>query len=147
MKPEAVKSFITKPFFTAVGAGAVGALIYGDGFNKSLSILGDSLVLPFPVGVGVIAAGGSLVGGAIKTFVLPAINGNGKYVDMESKLIEPVVSGVGTAALWYFSLDNTGSMTDDLVDLAKGFSFGSIGSVLADYSADLVDPYVLQYMV
>ena len=115
---------------SAVGA----AYIFGESSQTfTFPIVGPVNSL---LGIGVITGGASLVSSFSKDFILPYIPNN-NYVDLEVKLITPVVNGALTTLALYSSLQSNQV-------ILNSFLLGSVSEIAGDYTYEAVKPYILR---
>ena len=119
---------IGKPLLTGVAAAILGKFILGYDLGGSIRIFNMSINAP--LGIGLAAGGGALVGSTLSNYVLPLIPSN-SWVYNEGMIIQPALTGAATTALIWL-----GGGIDNRVSTGYYLSFitGASANIAADYS-------------
>lgn len=95
------------------------------------------MLVPSFVGIGGTVFAASLAGNVIGTWALPRIPGNMRFANMEKMLVMPVATGAASFALIKFTNDISSQ-----VSFPYAFGIGFASEIAAQYSTDIVKPYV-----
>lgn len=120
------------PVLSGAYAAAISKFFYGE--EGSLYYFG--MELPAIPGLGAAIFASSLLGNIIGNYALPMIPNNVKFANMEKLIALPFLTGASATGLFYLGAPTA------VDNLMRPFKLGFMSEIGAQYSVDIVKPYV-----